>query len=181
MSDNVQASEVKVPRAVERIEMLEKTLGMMREGFKFVDNEFQMLSQKVSTFEEFINAILDVNGKEFMDKVTASMLKNRENERQKRIQETKDGLAKLVEEKVLESVESIDDGTMMVVCEYNKEGKIKGIGYNSVQFDSLKPEFKDKLRGKKRSDKVDLVDGDNCEILEVYKTLKKEAEAEPNN
>jgi hypothetical protein len=170
MSDN-ETSGFKVPKAVERIEMLEKELPRIAQGFKFVSHELEMFKESLRNITEVLQAMVKIGGEDFSKKIQETIFTGREEVRLAKVNEEKSRIANLVTEGNIEVTDLATEGTLVVGAEFNKDDQPVGLGYISVSFDSFVEEVRNKLRGQGIGYKLELPDG-KFQLLEVYKILK---------
>ena len=164
-------SSLKVPKAVERIEMLEAELPRIQQGFKFFSHELELLKESLRNITEVIQASVKVGGEDYAKKLQEAIFNGRESVRLEKVTEEKARISKLVEEGKIETASLAEEGTLVVGAEFNTTDQPVGLGYISVTFDSFVEDVRNKLRGQGPGFKLDLPDG-KFQLLEVYKILK---------
>ena len=170
--ETVKPTQFKVPKAVERIEMLEKELPRFAQGFKFISHELEMLKESLRNITEVVQAMVKVGGEGYSKQLQEAIFAGREEVRLDKLNEEKARIATLVTEGNIAPTDVATEETLVVGAEFTADDKPVCLGYVSVSFNSFVEDVKNKLRGNGPGFKLDLPDG-KFKILEVYKILKQ--------
>lgn len=177
-TESTQPKKFQVPRAVERIEMLEKELPRFAQGFKFISHELEMLKESLRNITEVVQAMVKVGGESYSKQLQEAIFSGREEVRLDKLNEEKSRIATLVTEGNIAPTDVAIEETLVIGAEFTADDQPVGLGYVSVNFNSFVEDVKNKLRGNGPGFKLDLPDG-KFKILEVYKIVKPPEEAMP--
>lgn len=151
--------------ALERISGLENDFARLVQGVQAAVNE---INQKLNTISEVLDAVVTLNGAE---KVQQQMADTRRQRAEERAKASKDALDNALLEGTIEQIEKIEDGATITGVEYDKEGKPLPPGYVQLPFDTVKPEFKEKMLGQGVGFKFETEPGGTFEVTGVYKSV----------
>lgn len=150
--------------ALERIESLEHDFQQIVGGF---NNAFGQLQSQVRGMAEIVDAATRILGSaQIEEAVKAARLERAEAE----ATQAKEGLAKALEAKQVESVTKIEEDTLITGVEYDKAGNPLPPGYVQLNVGTVKPEYKEKMVGQLVPFKFEIENG-TFEVTAAYKIL----------
>jgi hypothetical protein len=131
----------------------------------------QSLNQTLSQMEGRMNALAEISdaliGEIGPDQVNARITAVREVKAAEQAAKAKEALELAITEGKVVAAPEVTDASVVTGVEYDKEGKAIKPGYVQLGFNTIRPEFQEKLKGQKAGFKVDTGDG-SFEITGIY-------------
>lgn len=157
-----------------RLKEVEQKLVGHVSAFQIMDREINQVKTVLSTaargvdaLAELIAAHLDVLGKEFKDKVTAQIEVNRETARQQKEELARNAVKGKVDAGELVAGTTINDKSLVVFTEFDKDGKELNVHYTPVWLHELPEDLRPRFIGQVAGFEAE-VSGGKLRVLEVY-------------
>lgn len=174
MSNGMQrqmSQRKQVKSALERIEALEQTVPQIVMG---VNQAFNQQGQRQEQLAAIVEAVVELFGAETVDAKIREIADRKVLQNLAKAQEAlKEGLEK---GEVLKA-ETINEKSLVVGREIDKDGNPVFPGRVQLTFSAIKPAFQEKLKGQAAGFSVETENGSKFEVLEVYDVVEKKAEA----
>jgi archaellum component FlaC len=174
-NENTAAGTPKVPSSLERLQTVEKTLVGVTQALRFVDQELTTLKQHaqnsirgVENVAELFTAHVKLMGEEYKTKLAAAVEEHREEIRKQKEEAARTMVKSLVEKGDLVLADTIDESSLVVFTEFDKENKEVGTHYTPVWVRELSADIIPRLTGQKAGADVE-VEGGRLHALEVYR------------
>jgi hypothetical protein len=158
--------------ALERIAALEGDMGTLLSG---VQNAVGELERRVMTTSEVTDALVRILGQDVVEK---AVLEARDERAAKQAIEAKEGLDKALTAGQVVVADKVEDNSIIVGAEADKDGNTIKPGYVQLSMLGVKPEFKEKMLGQSAGFKFDTVDGNTFTINGIYTPVPPQAEPE---
>ncbi len=159
--------------ALERIAALEADMGSLFQGFQ---NAVTELEKRILGAAEVVDACVRVLGQEVVE---AAVLAARDERAENAAKAAKEGLEKALAEGQLVAAEKIEENSIIVGVENDKDGAPIKPGYVQLSMGGVKPEFKEKMLGQSVGFKFDTVDGNTFVVNGVYAPVPPKTEEAP--
>jgi hypothetical protein len=152
--------------ALERITAIETDLQSIVGA---IQQALQGIEGKVSAQAEILEAVVQEIGAE---QINSRIEAAREVRAAEHAEKSKAALEKALADGDLVPAEAIDNNTVIVGKEFDKDGKILGAGYVQLGFNTIKPEFQEKLLGQKTGFVFNTADG-TFEVTGIFNVTDK--------
>lgn len=160
--------------SMDRLSDLETQFKALQEGLpkliRSIGEQINRTNEQTSTaltqYDAVVSAIVAIVGP---DLVTAKLNEQTLAREVANAEATKARNAKLVEEGILEPVESVDTTSVVVVSESKPDGSPQGAGWFTVPVDNQTEELKAAFVGKLVGQEFTAPNGNKVKILEIYK------------
>jgi hypothetical protein len=156
--------------AIERIGQLESDLQSIVGA---VQNALQNIEGRVNAQTEILDAIIQEVGAE---QINARIEATREARAAEQAVVAKEGLAKALEKGEVVAAPVVSDKSVITGIEYDKDGTAVKPGYVQLGYNTIKPEFQEKILGQQVGFKFDTESG-SFEVTGIFNVVDKPEEA----
>ena len=158
--------------ALERISQIETDMGTMVGA---IQQALQNIESRVNAQTEILDAVVQEIGAE---QINARIEAARETRSEQQAVTAKEGLQAALDKGELVPAAVIGDKSVITGVEADKEGVVVKPGYVQLGYNTIKPEFQEKVLGKAVGFKFETSDG-TFEITGIYDVVEKSVEQEP--
>jgi len=158
--------------ALERISSLEGDLSGLMTG---VQSAISELEKRILGASEVIDAVVNIIGQEVVE---AAVLTARDQRAATAATQAKEGLEKALAAGQVVPADKIEENSIIVGVECDKDGAVLKPGYIQLSMQGVKPEFREKMLGQAAGFKFDTVDGNTFTVNAVYAPVPPKAEPE---
>jgi hypothetical protein len=159
---NKPSQRTQVRGLTERVTSLEQNVARVLFG---VNQRFQGFDQRMSSQEEIVAALVELNGVEEIERIINEKRIERARQQAKSEQ---DSLNEGIADGYIIPVEKVGKKSIIVVRYFDKDGKIIEPGRAQLVMPGVKPDFQEKLLGQSVGLKLDLDGGGWVELMEIY-------------
>lgn len=157
--------------ALERIAQIENDLSAMVGA---VQQALQTIEARINAQTEILDAVIQEIGAE---QINARIEGTREARAVEQAETAKEGLKKALETGDIVPAAVIGEKSVITGIEYDKDGTPVKPGYVQLGYNTVKPEFQEKILGQPAGFKFDTSDG-TFEITGVFNVVEKTTEQE---